>query len=145
MIIIKYFISEKKGRTFILRMEKGDLLKEKIDELCKKEEISNAIVLSGIATFDITNIQMAYTMDFPIKYVVRNLHEPLELASLDGTIINGEPHIHGVVGNKDKTWAGHLMDGCRILYLGEVIIQEFLGVSLIRRPNKNNVFLIEEK
>ena len=142
---MKHFIAQTTGRTFILRMERGDLLREKIFELCKTEKISEAVILSGIATFDIVNVQMSNTSGFPMGYDVHNLHEPLELASLDGTIINGEPHIHGVIGNADQTWAGHLLDGCRILYLGEIVIQELLTDALTRKADKNNVFLIDRK
>lgn len=142
---MKHFIAEKTARTFILRMERGDLLKEKISELCVAESIHDAVVLSGIATFDIVNIQMTNTLEYPIKYDIHNLCEPLELASLDGTIINGEPHIHGVIGNAKQTWAGHLLNGCRILYLGEIVIQELLCKRLIRKPDKNSVFLIDTK
>lgn len=139
---MKAYVLNEKGRTFILRMERGDLLREEISGLCKRNNIKNAVVLSGIATFDIVNIQMAKTLGYPIEYDMHNLTEPLELASLDGTIINSEPHIHGVIGNGNHTWAGHILDGCRILYLGEVVIQEVLGMDLIRKPDENNVYLI---
>lgn len=142
---MKYFTSNQIGRSFILRMERGDLLKEEIGKLCQDENIKNAVVSSGIATFDIVNIQMTNTRDYPIGYVIHNLCEPLELASLDGTIIDGEPHLHGVIGNGQQTWSGHLLEDCRILYLGEVIIQEFLNIDLIRKPDKDNVFLISKK
>ena len=142
---MKHFVAENTGRTFILRMERGDLLREKIAELCRNEKVRDAVVLSGIATFDIVNIQMSNTVGFPMGYDVHNLSEPLELASLDGTIINGEPHIHGVIGNGNKTWAGHLLNGCRILYLGEVVIQEMLCQPLIRIADKDGVFLISRK
>lgn len=33
---MKEYISNETGRTFILRMEKGDLLREEIVKLCKK-------------------------------------------------------------------------------------------------------------
>lgn len=142
---MKYFVANQAGRVYILRMERGDLLREELLKLIQKENIKNAVISSGIATFDKVNIQMTTTYNYPIEYKVHYLEEPLELASLDGTIINSEPHIHGVVGNANKTWAGHLLDGCRILYLGEIVIQEFLGVDLIKKPDENGVLLIEEK
>lgn len=40
-------------------MERGDFLKEKITRLCREEKINEAVVSSGIATFDIVNIQMS--------------------------------------------------------------------------------------
>ena len=142
---MKAFYTDKPGRTFVLRMERGDLLREQIAELCRANGVSNAVVVSGIATFDIVNVQMTNTTDYPIGYDVLRLTEPLELASMDGTIISGEPHIHGVLGSGSKTYAGHLLDGCRILYLGEVVIQEIAGIELERKPDENGVMLICEK
>ena len=142
---MKAFYTDKQGRTFVLRMERGDLLREQITELCRENGISNAVIVSGIATFDIVNIQMTNTTGYPIEYDVLKLTEPLELASMDGTIIDGSPHLHGVLGSGSKTYAGHLLDGCRILYLGEVVIQEIAGIGLERTPDENGVMLISEK
>jgi len=139
---MKHFISRQIGRTFIIRMERGDYLLESLAELARKEKIKNAVLVCGIATFDEVKIRMATTVGFPLKYTALHLKEPLELASLDGTIINYEPHVHGVVGNTDRTWAGHLSDGCRILYLGEVVVQELLGNDLVRKEDGNGVKLI---
>jgi predicted DNA-binding protein with PD1-like motif len=141
---MKYFISQQVGRIFILRMERGDYLKETLAKLSKDENIENAVIVSGIATFDEAKIQMATTHGFPIKYHIEHLTEPLELASLDGTIIDSEPHLHGVISNSNTTWAGHILDGCRILYLGEIVIQELLGNKLKRKPDKDGVMLISE-
>lgn len=132
------------GRTFIMRLDQGDLLLESIQQLAEKEKIYNGVICSGIATFDEVNIQMTNTLDYPIGYVVHNLREPIELGALNGTIINQEPHIHGVIGNGEHTWTGHLSKGCRILYLAEVVIQEVKGLNLIRRANQNGVFQINE-
>jgi len=142
---MKYFDAEKTGRTFVLRMERGDLLRETIFDLCQKENINTAVVLSGIATFDIVSMQMTNSSAYPITYDEVSLNEPLELASLDGTIINKHPHLHGTIGNATHTWAGHILDGCRILYLGEIVIQEICNDDLIRKPDENGVNLIYSK
>jgi predicted DNA-binding protein with PD1-like motif len=146
-VIMKHFVSQKVGRTFIIRLEKGDLLRESITKLAQTEGVENAVILSGIATFDEVHLKMATTIGFPIEYYIHNLNEPLELASLDGTIINFEPHIHSVISNAEHTWAGHLLDGCRILYLAEIVIQELCCNNLIReeKTNEKGVFLISEK
>ena len=141
---MKHFISNRVGRTFIIRLEKGDLLKESIKELAKQEGVANGVVLSGIATFDVAHLQMTTTFGYPIEYHVVHLEEPLELANLDGTIIDFEPHLHGVISNAHSTWAGHLLDECRILYLAEIVIQELECANLIRKEDENGVFLISE-
>lgn len=142
---MKYFTSEKVGRTFIIRLEKGDLLRESITKLVQKEGVENAVIISGIATFDEAHLQMTTTFGYPIEYHVHHLKEPLELASLDGTVINFVPHLHSVISNPEHTWAGHLLDGCRILYLAEIVIQELSCNNLMRKVNENGVFLISGK
>jgi predicted DNA-binding protein with PD1-like motif len=49
-----------------------------------------------------------------------------------------------VISNAHKTWAEHILDGCRILYLGEIVVQELLGNQLKRKPDKDGVMLISE-
>ena len=39
---MRHFIAKNIGRTFILRMERGDLLREKIAELCQNEKVQDA-------------------------------------------------------------------------------------------------------
>jgi predicted DNA-binding protein with PD1-like motif len=141
---MEHFVSLQVGRTFILRMERGDYLRETLIEFAKNEKIANAVIVSGIATFDEANFQMSTTYGFPMEYHVEHLNEPLELTNLDGTIINSEPHLHGTISNAHKTWAGHILDGCKILYLGEIVVQELLGNKLKRMPDKDGVMLISE-
>ena len=142
---MKYFISPNVGRTFIVSMVKGDLLRESLIELAEKEGIENAVVISGIATFDEARIHMVTNHGFPVDIHVEHLVEPLELASLDGAIIDSFPHLHCVVSNATTTWAGHILDGCRILFLGEIVIQELLGVELERIEDSNGIPHICEK
>ncbi len=142
---MKHFVSQGSGRTLIIRLERGDFLRESIAKLVQEEGVENAVILSGIATFDEANFQMTTTFGYPIEYHVHHLNEPLELASLDGTIINFEPHIHGVISNPTHSWGGHILDGCRVLYLAEIVIQELSCKNLMRKANESGVFLISKK
>jgi len=125
-------------------MDRGEFLRETLIEIVKKEKINCAVVVSGIATFDEARLHMITTFDNPAEFHIEHLREPLELASLDGAIINYEPHLHGVVGSPTKSWAGHILDGCRILYLGEFVIQELTGIQLERREDEDGTRLIYE-
>ena len=141
---MKYFKSDEIGRVVIVSLEKGDDLIESLTDIVKKEGIQNGVISSGIATFDAVNIRMTNTSGFPIGYITHHLREPLEASSIDGTIINQEVHVHASIGNASHTWSGHLLEGCKILYLGEVVIQEIKGVNLVKMANEHGVLLIEE-
>ena len=63
----------------------------------------------------------------------------LELVSVHGLIVDSQPHIHMTVGDMERTWAGHLEDGCVVLYLAEVAIGRLDGVSLARVERIENI------
>jgi predicted DNA-binding protein with PD1-like motif len=81
----------------------------------------------------------------PVEHYEKWEDKPLELASLDGIIADGIPHLHTVVSDHQKAYAGHLEPGCRILYLGEIVIAEFVGTELTRIRNEKNINELHEK
>ncbi len=73
---------------------------------------------------------------FPSKDEFLTIEKPLELVNVSGVIAGGEPHLHVTVSCKTEgTWAGHLEEGSRVLYLAEVVIFEFNDLELTRRTD----------
>lgn len=131
------FISERRGRTFILKLEQGEYLLESINALIKEKNIANAVIVSGIATFDRSVLHMISTTDYPIQtYIDRRTDVPLEVVSIDGFIADGDPHIHCTISDRHCAYAGHVLEGCRILYLGEIVLEEILDLDIERRLNE---------
>lgn len=140
------FTAEKLGRIFILKLVQGDDALLCIKKLIEEKNIKNAVVVSGVATFDRSVLHMISTTDYPIQtYMDRKTDVPLEVVSLQGLIVDGDPHIHCTISDRNQAYAGHLHEGCRILYLGEIVIQEILGLDIERRPNEKGALHIYEK
>jgi predicted DNA-binding protein with PD1-like motif len=142
---MEYFGTEKAGRVFVLRLDQGDLLLESIRALIEKEGIKNGVVISGIGTLDKSVMHMVTTVGYPPQEFFRKDDAPLELASLQGAIADGSPHIHMVISDSRFAYAGHLEPGCRILYLGEVVIQELPGLALSRVPDERKISKLRMK
>jgi len=143
---MQYFSSEQVGRTFTLRLDQGDYLLESIEALIEKENIKDAVVVSGIGTLDYCVMHMVMTTGYPaVEHFERWENKPLELASIDGYIADGKPHLHMVVSDHEKAYAGHLEPGCRILYLGEVVIMEVKDMDLVRVPNEKKINMLVKK
>ena len=143
---MRYFDEAELGRTIILRLDQGDYVLESIREVLKKTGITDGYVVSGIGTLDYCVLHMVTTTGYPpVEHYPEWKDEPLELVSIDGIIANGEPHLHAVISNEDKAFAGHLEPGCRILYLGEIVIQEIKGQALERNRNSKNIFELDTK
>lgn len=134
---MKSFVSNQIGRTFVVKLVQGEDLLESIEKLIAEQKIENAVVVSGIATFDRSSLHMISTTDYPIQvYVDKKTDVPLEVVSVEGFICDGEPHLHCTISDRNQAYAGHLLHGCRILYLGELVIQELLGLNITRHPNE---------
>lgn len=137
---MQYFDKAEMGRTIILRLDQGDYVLESIRKVLEETGITDGYVVSGIGTLDYCVLHMVTTTGYPpVECYPKWNDEPLELVSINGIIADGEPHLHAVISNKDKAFAGHLEPGCRILYLGEIVIQEIKGQALKRKKNNRNI------
>ncbi len=63
----------------------------------------------------------------------------MELASLQGLVVDGQPHFHMVVSDTESAYTGHLENGTTVLYLTEITLLEVSGLSLARRKNEDNI------
>jgi len=137
---MKSFSNGTFGRVHVLRLDRGDLLLESIEELIREQKINNGVIISGIGTLDHCVLHMVMTTGFPpVEHFAKWEDKPLEIASIDGIIANGQPHLHMVVSDHKTACAGHVEHGCRILYLGEVVIAEIDGFNFKRIKNNNNI------
>lgn len=143
---MKYFVADSISRVFIISLNPGDYILESINNLIEKENIKNAVVVSGIGTVDKCTIHIVTTTVYPPKeYYAKWENRPLEVASIMGVIAGGEPHLHITISDSEKAYAGHLEKGCRVLYLAEIVIVELKGVELLRAPDENNVYRLTKK
>jgi predicted DNA-binding protein with PD1-like motif len=83
---------------------------------------------------------MVMTTGFPpVEHFEKWEDKPLELSSMSGIIADGVPHFHMVVSDYKYAYSGHVEHGCRILYLGEIVIAEIEGFNFHRIKNENNI------
>ena len=137
---MKSFVAKPGQRLHILRLDTGDDLLGSVNALIEKEHIVNGAVVSGIGTFDYCVMHMVMTTGFPaVEHFEKWDDKPLELSSIDGIIANGVPHLHMVVSDHKFAYSGHVEPGCRILYLGEMLIMEFEADGLERSKNEHGI------
>jgi predicted DNA-binding protein with PD1-like motif len=137
---MKHFAAKSSGRVFILRLDPGDYLLESIKAFIQEEAIKDAFVASAIGTLDHCVVHMVMTTSFPpVEHFERWEGKPLEISSIDGIIADGVPHLHMVVSDHEKAYSGHLEEGCRILYLGEIVIVELEHAGLKRVRNEKGI------
>lgn len=134
------FSSSKYGRCFFISLDKGEYVLEGFRKIIQENNIKNAVLVSAIGTLDHCVTHAVTTTNYPAVDVFARLEDkPLELSSIQGIVADGVPHFHAVFSDLDKTYSGHLEDGCRVLYVFEAVILEVEGIELTRRPNQHGI------
>ena len=123
----------------------GDMLLESIQELIERENITDGAVLSGIGSLKECRYHYPATTDFPADDKFVTLKEPLELLSMQGIIADGVPHIHFSISRPGQAMGGHLEEGCKVLYLAEIVIASYDGPPMTRRPSEYGVNMLQKK
>ena len=133
------------GQVIILNLKRGDLLLETIEEELKKSGIKNALLTSAIGSMQKVVLHRVIGMGREPEDEFITLEKPMELASLQGIVLNGKAHFHMVVSDVEQAYTGHLEPGTQVLYLGEISLVELKSVSLCREKDENNIGMIVEK
>jgi predicted DNA-binding protein with PD1-like motif len=121
----------------IVRGDMGEDLLEVIKWAIRQENIVEGAIISGVGSLNVYSSYLVSSRGttYPVTTTTVSREGPLELAAIQGTIAQGQPHIHLVVADKDSAYAGHLVEGCQIYTLAEIVIAKFRGGQLVRDPN----------
>ncbi len=133
------------GRVVILNLKRGDLLLETIETELKKSGIKNALLTSAIGSMQKVVLHRVVGTGREPEDEFVTLEKPMELASLQGIVLDGKAHFHMVVSDVENAYTGHLEPGTQVLYLSEISLVELKGVSLCREKDENNIGMIVEK
>jgi hypothetical protein len=143
----KLFFGEKFGRAIVIHLGRGDRLLESIRDLARREGIRNAAVIGAVGSLQklVYHLptSMGPTSDDRIITVQGN--GPIELGSLSGNLIDGDPHLHIVAQDRSGNYIGHLEEGSEILFLAEIILAEIEGLNIHRVQNEHGVVYLTEK
>lgn len=144
---MKYYSAQAGGRVIVIRLNRGDLLRESIEQVIAEAGITDGTLVCGYGTLDNCTLHMINTYDvFPAREDYPHWENtPLELVSMTGVIADGIPHIHAVVSDRGRAIGGHLEPGCTVVYLAEIVIYEHENMKLTRKPTDWGPLALEEK
>jgi predicted DNA-binding protein with PD1-like motif len=142
---MRCFSSEGLGRIIVMNFERGEELLKGVRDQVAKLGIKNAVILNAIGTLEKAVYHRVSTMDAkPVEQFI-TVNKPIELSSVQGMVIDGQPHFHMTFTDLEKTYSGHLEDGTIVLYLAEIVLAEMKGLNLFRKKNELNIALLTEK
>ncbi len=133
------FSEGKIGRTFIIRLEKGDKLPATIETFASQQKIESAMVfyLGGANKGSKIIVGPKNNKSLIPNPMIRLLKGVCESHGF-GTIFLNEKkipklHMHASFGRKNKTITGCVRKGVDIWLVGEIVILEIIGSDSFRK------------
>lgn len=122
-----------RGRSFVVRLEKGRDLLGQLTEYCDARGIDAAqVTVIGAVTY----ATMGFYDQDEEEYGQKRVDEPMEIIQASGNVsyLDGDRfvHLHGTFCQEDgSVVAGHLFEGSEV-FAGEAVIHELKGPRLNR-------------
>lgn len=127
-----------RGRTFIIRLEDGEILHEQVEELARRESVKAAVLVAVGGADDGSRLVVGPRegRERPVQPVEESLHGVHELAGA-GTVFpdeEGRPvlHMHVACGRKSSTVTGCVRAGVKTWKVMEVVLIELTGCGAAR-------------
>ncbi len=134
------------GRIFVIRLEDGDIVHEEIENFAKKQRIS-AACLTVLGGADKGSILVTGPEQGRSKTIVPQTHELDNVHEVTGTGTlfpdeTGAPvlHMHMACGRGASVVTGCVRQGVKVWHVMEVIVQELVGTSGVRRKDEATGF-----
>ncbi len=142
------YCQAQQGRTFILRLEDGEILHETIEQFARDHGIKSAalIALGGADAGSRLVVGPESGRAEKIVPMTRMLENVCEVTGT-GTIFpdaQGEPvlHMHMACGREDRTVTGCVRAGVKIWHVLEVVMMELTGHAAMRRHDAATGFAL---
>ncbi len=136
----------KQGRTFVIRLEDGDCLHEKIENFAKNKSIKSAslIAVGGADAGSKLVVGPENGRSNPVVPMETILNNVYEIAGT-GTLFpddDGNPilHMHIACGRKTDSITGCVRRGVKVWQIMEIILTELVNCSAIRTMDDKTGF-----
>jgi len=143
---MRYFVSKTTPRTILIMFDRDDLLLESLQEVVRKERVDTAAITGGIGSLQRVHLHTITTTVFPAVDKYWNFTGAIELASVQGSVIGGDAHVHITVFDWDSktTYIGHLEPGSIVAYRAEISLTVLEGVKTERYTDEKGEFRIRQ-
>ncbi len=143
---MQYFVSKTTPRAILIMFDRDDLFLEGLQEVVKKEKIDTAAITGGIGSFQRVQLHTITTTAPQSVDKFWSFTGPIELASVQGSVIGGDVHAHISVFDWDskQVYIGHLEPQSVVAYRAEVSLTVLEGVRTERYNDAQGNFRIRQ-
>lgn len=119
-------------KIHILRVDPGEDVLETIRVFINQTGLRQAVVLGGYGTFASYHLHWVAHNRIPTDNLFRRGEGGIEVLSMNGLVVDGEPHIHITLSTPEGAFGGHLEPDCIAYVLCEIFFAEVTGHKLTR-------------
>jgi len=120
------------SRIHVLRVDPGEDVLESAREFLEKAGVGQVVVLGGYGTLAAYHLHWVTHNRIPSDSVFGRGEGGIEILSMNGLVVDGEPHVHVTLSTPDGAFGGHLEEGNIAYVLCEVFLAEVAGRTLRR-------------
>jgi len=117
-------------RLLILRVDPGEAVLPSVREFIMQTGLHQAVIVAGYGTLAKHHLHWVRDNQIPTTNIFEEKDGGIEILSMNGTVIRGEPHIHVALSTIDGAYGGHLEDGCIAYVICEIFFLEIVGTDL---------------
>jgi uncharacterized protein len=142
----KIFGGAQVQEIYRIRLDRGDLLLETIEQAIRLHHIQDGAVLTAAGSLEECTYHRVKSLAAKPEDEFITVKAPMEILNVNGLIAAGEPHLHLTLSSAEKgAFGGHLEHGCRVLYRAEITLASFSGAALARKANRDGVPMLQPK
>jgi predicted DNA-binding protein with PD1-like motif len=127
------FSSFNLSKIHILRVDPGEDILASVEQFIAEANLKQAVVLGGYGTMAAYHLHWVTHNRIPTDNLFRKGEGGIEILSMNGLVVDGEPHIHITLSNPDGAFGGHLEPGCIAYVVCEIFFAEVQGATLTRQ------------
>ena len=120
-------------RIHILRVDPGEDVLLSVKQFLDGSSVKQAVVVGGYGTLAAHHLHWVTHNRIPTDNTYGRGEGGIEILSMNGIVVDGEPHIHIALSTPEGAYGGHLEEGCIAYVLCEIFVAEIEGVELTRK------------
>jgi predicted DNA-binding protein with PD1-like motif len=120
------------AKVHILRIDPGEDVLASVKAFLATSGLKQAVVLGAYGTLAEHHVHWVKNNRIPAEDIHGTGEGGIEILSMNGLVVDGDPHIHVALSTPAGAYGGHLEEGCIAYVLCEVFLAEVEGARLRR-------------
>ena len=120
-------------KIHILRIDPGEDVLLSVKKFLDRASLRQAVVIGGYGTLAAHHLHWVVHNRIPTDNSFGRGEGGIEILSMNGLVVEGEPHIHVTLATQAGAYGGHLEEGCTAYVVCEMFFAEVAGSGLSRQ------------